>query len=107
MDKQPLATETSSPYHQRRLLLAERMRQAGGGVALIPTAPEMARNRDTQFPYRADSYFQYLTGFSEPEAALLLIAGRFAEDQGHPVLPREECRAGNLGWLSPRPGRRA
>ena len=80
MDKQPLATDQSSPYHQRRLLLAERMRQAGGGVALIPTAPEMARNRDTQFPYRADSYFQYLTGFSEPEAALLLLAGRDAEE---------------------------
>ena len=59
---------------RRRLLLAERMRAAGGGVALIPTAPEQARNRDAHFPYRADSYFQYLTGFTEPEALLVLVA---------------------------------
>ena len=51
------------------------MRQAGGGVALIPTAPEQARNRDTHYPYRADSYFQYLTGFTEPEAVLVIVAG--------------------------------
>ncbi|NBW88158.1 MAG: Xaa-Pro aminopeptidase, partial [Planctomycetia bacterium] len=51
------------------------MRLAGGGVALIPTAPEQARNRDTHYPYRADSYFQYLTGFTEPEAVLVVVAG--------------------------------
>ena len=70
-----------SAYRQRRLLLAARMRAAGGGVALIPTAPEQARNRDAHFPYRADSYFQYLTGFAEPEAVLMLVAGR---DGGEP-----------------------
>lgn len=90
MDSQPLVTDLSSPYHQRRLLLAERMRQAGGGVALIPTAPEMARNRDTQFPYRADSYFQYLTGFSEPEAALLLLAGRDSAESRAILFCREK-----------------
>ena len=62
-------------YHQRRLLLIERMQRGGGGVALIPTSPEQTRNRDTHFPYRADSYFQYLTGFAEPEAALVIVAG--------------------------------
>lgn len=51
------------------------MGAAGGGVAVIPTAPERVRNRDTTFPYRADSYFHYLTGFPEPEAVLVLIAG--------------------------------
>ncbi len=51
------------------------MQQAGGGVAVIPTAAEHARNRDTQFPFRADSYFQYLTGFNEPEAALIIVVG--------------------------------
>ena len=70
-----------SAYRQRRLLLAARMRAAGGGVALIPTAPEQARNRDAHFPYRADSYFQYLTGFAEPESVLMLVAGR---DGGEP-----------------------
>ena len=52
------------------------MSRCGGGVALIPTAQEQARNRDTHFPYRADSYFQYLTGFTEPEAVLVIVAGR-------------------------------
>ena len=47
----------------------------GEGVAIIPTAPERVRNRDTTFPYRADSYFHYLTGFPEPEAVLVLVAG--------------------------------
>ncbi|PKO25102.1 MAG: Xaa-Pro aminopeptidase [Betaproteobacteria bacterium HGW-Betaproteobacteria-8] len=51
------------------------MQSMGGGVALIPTSPEAIRNRDSHYPYRFDSYFYYLTGFTEPEAVLLLIAG--------------------------------
>ena len=51
------------------------MSATGGGVALIPTAPERIRNRDTTFPYRADSYFHYLTGFPEPDAVLVLVVG--------------------------------
>ena len=77
----------------------------GAGVAVLPTAPEQLRNRDTHYPYRADSYFHYLTGFTEPEAVLVLLAG--AEPQVHPVLPRQGPREGNLGRLPPRPGRRA
>lgn len=45
------------------------------GVAFIPTAPEKVRNRDSHYPYRYDSYFYYLSGFQEPEAVLVLIAG--------------------------------
>ena len=62
-------------HRQRRLALIERMASSGGGIALIPTAPEQTRNRDTHFPYRADSYFQYLTGFTEPEAVLMMVVG--------------------------------
>lgn len=47
----------------------------GEGVALIQTAPEAIRNRDSHYPYRFDSYFYYLTGFHEPESVLVLIAG--------------------------------
>lgn len=47
----------------------------GGGVAIMPTAPERVRNRDAHYPYRYDSYFYYLTGFREPEAVLVLIGG--------------------------------
>jgi Xaa-Pro aminopeptidase len=56
----------------RRARLAQAMQ---GGVAIIPTAPERIRNRDTHYPYRYDSHFYYLTGFPEPEAVLVIVAG--------------------------------
>ncbi|MBN9429860.1 MAG: Xaa-Pro aminopeptidase [Burkholderiales bacterium] len=62
------------PYQSRRQQLADAMRAHGGGIAIAFTAPEVARNRDSDFPYRWDSYFYYLTGFPEPEAALVVIA---------------------------------
>jgi len=58
----------------RRKHLAAKMRQLGGGVAVLATAPEVIRNRDTHYPYRSDSYFHYLTGFPEPEAVMVLVA---------------------------------
>jgi Xaa-Pro aminopeptidase len=59
-------------YFRRRTVLAELMR---AGVAILRTAPERARNRDSSYPFRFDSYFHYLTGFPEPESVLVLIAG--------------------------------
>jgi Xaa-Pro aminopeptidase len=61
-----------APYRSRRAALLAAM---GRGVAFVPTAPERLRNRDTDYPYRFDSYFYYLTGFREPEAVLVLVAG--------------------------------
>ncbi len=62
-----------SEFKHRRHLLTQQM---GEGVAIIPTAPEVIRNRDSHYPYRFDSYFYYLTGFKEPESLLVLIAGK-------------------------------
>jgi Xaa-Pro aminopeptidase len=62
-------------FAQRRAALLEKMHAQGGGLAIIPTAPEVMRNADADYPYRHDSYFYYLTGFPEPEATLVLIAG--------------------------------
>jgi len=59
-------------FKTRRQQLLQTM---GDGVAIIPTSPELIRNRDSYYPYRFDSYFYYLTGFKEPEALLVLIAG--------------------------------
>ena len=64
--------EGISHFAARRTRLAQAM---GGGVAVVPTAPERLRNRDTHFPYRFDSHFYYLTGFAEPEAVLVLVGG--------------------------------
>jgi len=64
-------TETSL-YAERRARLAAQL--GAGGIAIIPTAREQLRNRDSDFLFRHDSYFYYLTGFMEPNAWLVLTA---------------------------------
>jgi len=60
-------------YQQRRNELAKHIfAKTGGGIAVISTAPEVSRNRDSEFPYRHDSDFYYLTGFEEPGATLVM-----------------------------------
>jgi Xaa-Pro aminopeptidase len=60
-------------YQLRRNALAKHIfSKTGGGIAVIATAPELARNRDSDFPYRHDSDFYYLTGFEEPGATLVM-----------------------------------
>ena len=67
----------SAIYAKRRAALARALKAAGGGIAVLPTAPEVQRNRDSDFPYRHDSYFYYLTGFSEPGAWLVIeVSGK-------------------------------
>ena len=61
-----------TPFRARRAALLDRM---GAGIAIIPTAPERLRNRDSDYLYRFDSYFYYLAGFPEPEAVLVMVAG--------------------------------
>ncbi len=51
------------------------LKQMGGGIAIIPNAPEQRRNGDSDYPYRFDSSFYYLTGFTEPESVLVLVSG--------------------------------
>jgi Xaa-Pro aminopeptidase len=59
-------------FAARRARLASQMQP--GAVAVLQTAPEAPRNGDSDFPYRHDSYFYYLTGFLEPESVLVLVA---------------------------------
>ena len=59
-------------YAQRRARLAAQL--GAGGVAIIPTAPERMRNRDSDYLFRFDSYFYYLTGFTEPNAWLVITS---------------------------------
>jgi Xaa-Pro aminopeptidase len=65
---------TDTVRAERRDRIAQAMAKAGGGVAILPTAPERQRNRDNDFPYRYDSHFHHLTGFEEPHAWLLLTS---------------------------------
>ncbi|RQO56822.1 Xaa-Pro aminopeptidase [Variovorax sp. KBW07] len=64
------SADTTTIYAERRARLASQLGK--DGIAIIPTAPERPRNRDTDFLYRHDSYFYYLTGFTEPNAWLVL-----------------------------------
>jgi Xaa-Pro aminopeptidase len=61
---------TTSIYAERRARLAAQL--GPQGIAIIPTAPERPRNRDSDFLYRHDSYFYYLSGFTEPNAWLVI-----------------------------------
>jgi Xaa-Pro aminopeptidase len=77
-------------FAQRRARLAAQMQP--GAVAILPTAPEALRNNDSDYPYRHDSYFYYLTGFTEPEAVLAIVAGA----GGRPARAILFCREKNV-----------
>ena len=66
-----------SAFAARRARLCAQM--LAGAVAILPTAPEAARNSDSDYPYRHDSYFYYLTGFTEPDSVLVLVAAHGAQ----------------------------
>src|SRR3954470_21598892 len=63
-------TVPTSVYAQRRARMAAQL--GPNGIAILPTAPERQRNRDSDFLFRHDSYFYYLTGFTEPHAWLVV-----------------------------------
>jgi Xaa-Pro aminopeptidase len=69
---------STSLYAQRRARLAAQL--GPDGIAIIPTAPERQRNRDSEFLFRFDSYFHYLCGFCEPNAWLVITS------EGHSTL---------------------
>jgi Xaa-Pro aminopeptidase len=79
-----------SNHAARRARLAAQM--LPGAVGGLPTAPEVPRNGDSDYPYRHDSYFYYLTGFTEPESVLVLVAAQ-GERPARSIL---FCREKNL-----------
>jgi Xaa-Pro aminopeptidase len=72
---------SSSEYARRRRRLMNEMEP--GSIAVIPAATLQRRNRDIFYPFRQDSDFYYLTGFSEPDALLVLVPLR---EQGEAIL---------------------
>ena len=78
-------------HRDRRSHLIEAMRaHSKGGIAAIPTAPEAIRNADTHYPYRPDSHFYYLSGFQEPEAVVVLVAGSDTGDSRQVLFCRDK-----------------
>ena len=64
-----------------------------GAVAVLGTAPEVARNGDSDYPYRHDSHFYYLTGYAEPESVVVLVAARAGGAAARAIL---FCRQKNV-----------
>jgi len=64
----------TSEFKQRRKQLMRRMKKHG--IALVASAPPSVRTKDVEFPYRQNSDFHYLTGFSEPESVAIIAPGR-------------------------------
>ena len=68
-------------YAKRRLQLMEIAGEES--VIIVHAAAQKIRNNDVGYPYRQDSDFLYLSGFSEPEAIMVLLP----EDKGgHSIL---------------------
>ena len=71
-----LPAQDISCFARRRSQLLTWMHSQGGGIAVLATAPERVRNRDNHYTFRHDSDFYSLTGFTEANAWLVLIAGQ-------------------------------
>lgn len=58
-------------YRQRRDILAKQLPKKS--VTILLSAQPKRRSNDTEYPYRQDSNFYYLTGFKEDNAALVFV----------------------------------
>jgi Xaa-Pro aminopeptidase len=65
---------TQKEYAARRARLMKLIGKTG--IAIIPSAHEVVRSRDTHYRFRQDSDFRYLTGFLEPDSIAVLAPGR-------------------------------
>ena len=72
-----------------------------GSVVIVRAAAEKIRNRDAAYPYRQDSDFLYLSGFSEPGAMLVLLP---QEKGGEAIMFCRERDALREMWDGPRAG---
>ena len=88
-----------SEFKRRRARLMSMMEP--GSVAILPTSATLIRNRDTEFPFRQDSDFYYLSGFVEPEGVLFLVPGRKA---GEVILFCRDRDAEREQWTGERLG---
>lgn len=82
-----------SEFKKRRKSLMERI--GVGNIAILGSSTAKIRNRDVQYPYRQDSDFYYLTGFSETDALAVFIPGR---EKGEYILFCREFDATKALW---------
>lgn len=70
-------------------------------AVLLPSATLMTRSRDSEFAFRQNSDFHYLSGFPEPDALLLLLPGR---EEGECVLFCQDKDPAREAWTGIRLG---
>jgi len=58
-------------FQRRRQRVFEQM--TDNSIAVFAAAPVVHRNSDTEYPFRQESYFYYLTGFEESFAIAVLV----------------------------------
>jgi Xaa-Pro aminopeptidase len=69
----PVPVPEVAVHAARRKRLATQLKT---GLILLPTANETPRNADSDYAFRWNSDFYYLTGFREPEAVLAILQGK-------------------------------
>ena len=68
------STISKREFERRRRELMLQMEP--NSIAILPSASTLIRNRDSEFKFRQDSDFHYLSGFNEPDSVLVLVPGR-------------------------------
>jgi Xaa-Pro aminopeptidase len=97
--------QPNSDYHARREKLAAKL---DGGVALLFAPPELAGPNNV-YGYSPDANFYYLTGWSEPGAAVLIAPAAEAKNDNpsHPyteVLFLPQRNYSQERWTGPKLG---
>lgn len=71
MDLAYLSQIPAEEFAQRRQRVLDQMEN--NSIAVLFSACEQTRNNDCTYPFRQESNFWYLTGFNEPDSALVMI----------------------------------
>lgn len=87
--------QSNADYHARRVALAKAME----GGALVLFAPTEAEGPNNLYGFRQDDDFYYLTGWSEPGAALLINSNPYVE-----ILFLAEHNVTQEKWTGPKLG---
>src|SRR2546422_7916729 len=81
-----MTSEELATFIERRRRFVEAI---GDGMAIVPAAPETARNSDVSHPFRQSSDFFFLTGFDEPDAVAIFNPAHAKERYVLFVRPRD------------------
>ena len=60
-------------YRKRRTRLGRKLKPFS--IAVLFSAPQKIRSNDTEYPYRQESNFYYMSGFKEDNSALVFVKG--------------------------------